>query len=94
MYVPDQYKIQEICDKVVEEDSWLLKYVPDNFKKQKMCNKAVKEGPWLQRYVPDNFKRQKMKAVKKNPHKLSKKWKAQKAKIKEELPPIAWHPSR
>ena len=49
MYVPDQYKTQEICDKVVEEDSWLLKYVPDNFKKQKM------------------------KAVKKNPHKLSKK---------------------
>ena len=38
-----------------------------------MCNKAVKEGPWLQRHVPDNFKKQKMKAVKKNPHKLSKK---------------------
>ena len=73
MYVPDQYKTQEICDKVVEEVSWLLKYVPDNFKKQKMCNKAVKEGPWLQRYVPDNFKKQKMKAVKKNSHKLSKK---------------------
>ena len=59
-----------------------------------MCNKAVKEGPWLQRYVPDNFKKQKMKAVKKNSHKLSKKQKAQKAKIKEELLPIAWHPSR
>ena len=25
-----------MCDKVVEEDPWLLKFVPDNFKKQKM----------------------------------------------------------
>ena len=35
-----------------------------------------------------------MKAVKKNPHRLSKKRRAQKAKIKEELMPIAWHPPR
>ena len=59
-----------------------------------MCNKAVKEYPWLLEYVPGNFKKQKIKAVKKNPHKLSKKRRAQKAKIKEELMPIAWHTSR
>ena len=59
-----------------------------------MCNKAVKKYPRLLGYVPDNFKKQKMKAVKKNPHRLSKKRRAQKAKIKEELMPIAWHPPR
>ena len=47
-----------------------------------MCNKTVKKYPWLLGYVPDNLKKQKMKAVKKNPHRLSKKHRAQKAKVK------------
>ena len=61
-----------------------------------MCDKPVTEDPGLLKYVPDNFKKQKMcnKAVKKNPHRLSKKRKAQKEKIKEEILPSAWHPSR
>ena len=31
MYVPDQYKTQEMRNKAVKEDPWLLMYVPDNF---------------------------------------------------------------
>ena len=31
MYVPDQYKTQEMRNKAVKEDPWLLTYVPDNF---------------------------------------------------------------
>ena len=69
-------------------------YVPDQYKAQEMCNKAVKKYPWILEYVADNFKKQKMKAVKKNPHRLSKKGRVQKAKIKEELMSIAWHPAR
>ena len=40
------------------------------------------------------LKNKTLRQLKKNPHKLSKKRRAQKAKIKEELMPIAWHTSR
>ena len=93
-YVRNHFKTQGMCEKVVEKGSWSLVHVPDQYKTQEMCNKAVEEYPWLLEYVPDNFKKQKMNAVKKNPHRLSKKRRVQKAKIKEELMPIAWHPSR
>ena len=32
--VPDQYKTQEMCNKVVRMDVWLLNYVPNWFVKQ------------------------------------------------------------
>ena len=44
-YVPDQYKTQEMCDKVVKENPWMLEHVPDQFVTQKMCNEAVKKSP-------------------------------------------------
>ena len=59
-----------------------------------MCNKTVKDDRWLLEFVSDNLKKQKMNPVKKNQHRLSKTRRAQKSKIKEELMPIAWHPSR
>ena len=76
-YVPDQYKTQEMCDKVVKENPWMLEHVPDQFVTQKMCNEAVKKSPcalwWYKGYEQR---------------------KAQKAKIKEELMSVAWHPDR
>ena len=40
-YVPDQYKNQEISDKVVSEDPFMLKYCLDLYKTQEVCDKAV-----------------------------------------------------
>ena len=40
----DQYKTQEMCDKVVKENPRVLELVPDQFVTQEMCNEAVKES--------------------------------------------------
>ena len=76
----------------------MLEDVPDHFKTQKMCDAVVMEDLLLLRYVPDQFVTQQQ--VKLRDDKLTgwyegyQKRKAQKAKIKEELVPIAWHPLR
>ena len=79
----------------------LLELVPDQYKTQEMCNEAVQSFPWALEHVPDQFVTQKMcnEAVKKSPcalwwYKGYEQRKAQKAKIKEELMPVAWHPDR
>ena len=65
-----------------------------------MCNKVVEENPRVLELVPDQFVTQEMckEAVKKSPcalwYKGYEHCKAQKAKIKEELMPVAWHPDR
>ena len=72
-----------------------------------MCEKAVEVGPWLLIYVPDWFITQQQLKIWHDGKQIWHdddnnefiKWyedyekrKAQKAKIKEELLPIAWHP--
>ena len=74
-----------------------------------MCEKAVEVGPWLLIYVPDWFITQQQLKLWHDDKQIWHdddnnefiKWyedyekrKAQKAKIKEELLPIAWHPDR
>ena len=103
--VPDHLKIEEMCIKALEVDPWLLKDVLDYFKTQKMCDKAFWQDTFSLQYVPDWFVTQQQ--IKSwhyyddyyNDDKLKwydgyQKRKAQKPKIKEELLPIAWHPSR
>ena len=87
-----------MCEKAVKERSYMLEDVPDHFKTQKMCDAVVMEDLLLLRYVPDQFVTQQQ--VKLRDDRLTgwyegyQKRKAQKAKIKEELVPIAWHPLR
>ena len=50
--VPDQYKAQEICDKVVSEDPFTLKCCLDRYKSQ-LCDKAVDDFPPVLKFVPD-----------------------------------------
>ena len=71
-----------------------------------MCEKAVKKCLWLLKYVPDWFvTHQQMKIWCDDDeycnydkliewYKGYQKRKAQKAQIRKELMPIAWHPSR
>ena len=98
--VPDQYKTEEMCNEAVQRIPWVLRLVPEHLKTQEMCNEAVEKNPWMVEHVPDQFVTQKMcdEAVEKSPcalwYKGYEQRKAQKAKIKEELMPVAWHPDR
>ena len=84
----------------MKENPWVLELVPDQYKTQEMCNEAVQSDPWTLKHVPDQFVTRKMcdETVKKSScalwYKGYQQRKAQKAKIKEELMPVAWHPDR
>ena len=104
--VPDCFKTQGMCIKVLEVDPWSLYDIPDSLKTQEMCNKAVEDDPSSLQYISDWFVTQQQLDVWFNDnywyhdgdmiewYKGYKKRKAQKAKINEELLPNAWHPDR
>ena len=104
-HVPDQFRAQEMCNDAVEEDPYALKFFPDPLKTQKMCDKAVKDDPYSLQFVPDWFVTQQQLKIwpdhddycnNDEPiecYKDHKGRKAQKAEMKEELLPIALHPS-
>ena len=104
--VPDRFKTQEMCNEAIEVDLWSLYDVPDHLKTQKMCDKAVGSDSYSLQFVPDWFViEQQIKIWHDNDdwhdddeliewYDGYKKRKAQKAKIKEELLPIVWHPDR
>ena len=95
-----------MCDKTVEEGLGLLWPFPDQYMTQEMGDKAVEEDLCLLEYVPDWFVRQEQIDLWHDEHDYYdndvliewyedyQKRKAQKVSIKEELMPIAWHPSR
>ena len=84
-YVPDHFKTQEMCNEAAEEEPSSLRYVPDYFVTQQQIkiwhDEYYDGGHWYDWY--DKF------FVWYEGH---QKQKAQKALIKEELLPIAWHP--
>ena len=108
-FVPDYFKTQEMC-KGVGFRPWLIGHVPDHFKTQEMCNKVVKVDPSFLQLVPDQFVSQEQLKLWNDSNDWLIRWwynnrlikwydgykkrKAEKAKIKEELLPITWHPSR
>ena len=89
--------------KVLEKDPWLLKDVPDHFKTQVICDKAVEDHFSSLQYVLHWFVTQEQTDAWHDDdywyddemiewYEGYKKRKAQKAKVKEGLLPIAWHP--
>ena len=98
------FNTQEMCQNVVENDLYTLKFVPDHFNTKEICDKAVRDDSSSLQYVPDWFvtSEQIQMWYDKSEycdnffkwHNGYKKRKAQKASIKEELLPIALHPSR
>ena len=60
MYVPDCFKTQWMCNKIMRTMPDVLHRIPDRFKTQEMCIKAVEKGPWQLKDVPDHFKTQEM----------------------------------
>ena len=105
-YVSDRFKTQKMFIKALKVDPWQLHDIPDQFKTQKICDKTVKDDLYSLQFVPDWFVTQQQLKIWHddddycNDDELIEwyngyqKRKAQKAQIKEELMPIAWHPSR
>ena len=105
-HVPDHFKTQEMCNETVEEDPYTLKFVPNPLTTQKMCDDAVCKDAFSLQFAPDWFVTQQQLKIWHDDHEYCnndeliewydgyKKRKAHKAKIKKELIPIAWHPSR
>ena len=54
-FVPDYFKTQEMCKKVVEEYPQQLEFVPDQYTLE-MCDDAVRMKTWLLKSIPDQFK--------------------------------------
>ena len=98
-----------MCEKAFEKNPWSLMYIPNRYKTQGMCNEVAQKGLLLLEHVPDWFVLQcHLKLLDKCKgfcinylYDEIIKWqngyqkrKTQKAKIKEELLPTAWHPLR
>lgn len=39
----DQYKMQQVCNKAIEEDPWSLEYIPDLLKTKEMHKELFKK---------------------------------------------------
>ena len=55
IFVPDSYKAQEMCDRVVSEDTFMLRYCPNRYQSQKMCDKAVDDYLAALKFISDWF---------------------------------------
>ena len=40
-YISDQYKTQEMCDRIISDDPFSIRCVPSQYKTQQMCDKAI-----------------------------------------------------
>ena len=86
-FIPDHFKTQEMCDKAVKDDTSSLQFLPDCFITRGWVNM------WYDNYYDDDY-------YDDYEDKFFKwfdgykKLKVRRASIKEELLPIAWHPSR
>ena len=58
-YVPDQYKTQQMLDKVILENGGTLESVPVWYKTQEMCDKAVDNYAYALEIVSDYYNAQK-----------------------------------
>ena len=104
--VPDRLKTQRMCERAVEKEPGALEDIPDHLKTREMCDRAVRDHFFSLQYVPDWFVTQQQIKIWHDDSEYHdddkffewydgyKKRKAQKAKTKDELMPIAWHPSR
>ena len=94
-HIPEKFKTEVMCIKAVEGDPDALEYVPDKFKTKEMCFETVEEESESLVFVPDWFFYENM--VTESTMDLLESFherKAHKENIKEELAPVAWHPSR
>ena len=59
--MPDDFKTQEMCDRVVEIGAtWVFDFVPEEFRTRAVCVKAVERNIWFFNTIPDEFKTREM----------------------------------
>ena len=51
--VPNLYKTQEMCDKAVSNNTFMIKYCLGRYTTQEMCDKAVDDFLSALKFVPD-----------------------------------------
>ena len=93
-----------MCNEAMQKVPWTLEFVPDQYKTQEMCNEVMQKvpDPEMLEHVPDQFVILQEMLYEEfidddvfiTWYKGYKQRKAQKAQIKEELMPVAWHPDR
>ena len=96
-----------MCIEAIELDPWQLNDIPDYLKTQKMCDDVVRRDPYSLQFVRDWFLTKEQIDVWYYDdeycdnddeliewHNGYKKRKAQKARTKEGILPIAWHSDR
>ena len=54
--VPDQYKTQEMHDKVILENNGTLMFVTSPCKNQEMCDKSIDTCLFLIDFIPDKIR--------------------------------------
>ena len=57
--VLNQYKTQEMCDKIISEDPYKIQFCHNRYRSQEICNKVVHFLPAL-KFVPDWFVKSKI----------------------------------
>ena len=104
-YVPDRFKTQEMCVKAFNVNPLKFEYIPDRLKTQEMCSDKFHFSDEVDD-IPDWFITLEMIGIFSRPCCAGcdfefddwfngyKERKAQKAQIRDELMPIAWHPDR
>ena len=60
LLIPDEVRMQKMCNKAMRENPAAFFFVPDRFKTQEMCEKVVERSPWHLKHVPDHLKTQEM----------------------------------
>ena len=103
-FVLNELKMQEMCNEAILFHPAVFFLVPGRFKKEGMCKKAVEDDPFSLKFVPDWFVTQEQLDIWLDDdywchndelikwYKDYQKCKARKAKVKEELLSVAWHP--
>ena len=53
--ISDRYKTEEICDKIISDDSFSLRYLPEQYKAQQLCDETADDFLPTLDVVPDWF---------------------------------------
>ena len=53
--VPDQFKTQEICEKVIDRKMYFFQYVTDRYKTKKLCKRVADHYSWARAGVSGEY---------------------------------------
>ena len=54
-HIPDRHNTEQMCDRMIFEDTFSIRCVPEQYKTQQMCDEAVDDCLAVSKFVPDWF---------------------------------------